>query len=447
MGLFNSLVTTANTMRAFERSLSTVQNNVANSSTPGFAKQRQQLLAQRFDLDVGIVGGVQIGEVINYRSEYAERSVRNANEQFGKYDQLASNLSQVEPLFAVTDGAGLPGALNRFFAATSQSTVSPNDTASREVILDRAQEVVTNFNQLGAGLSDARTNINGQIQRTVTRVNVITSQLAEVNVQRGAGPLDPGLDTKANNLLEELAGLVNYQSVAQPDGKVALYAAGSLLLIGDQTYPLALDSAAGTTLVRDGQGLDITEKISGGRLSGLLESHNAALPELQQGLDGLARDFADRVNLVLDGGVDQFGTRPLNPLFAYDDRSPAVTLALNPLTPEQLALAAAGEPGGNGNALELTKLATTKNTAGKTFAETYGDLSGRVGRQILSHRDTAEVRGQIYSQAKAIRQETQGVSLDEEAAQLIQAQRAYQAAAQLFRTLNDLTEAAINLGR
>jgi flagellar hook-associated protein 1 FlgK len=66
---------------------------------------------------------------------------------------------------------------------------------------------------------------------------------------------------------------------------------------------------------------------------------------------------------------------------------------------------------------------------------------------LVTSRSTAAIRGEIYSQAKAIRQEAQGVSLDEEAAQLIQAQRAYQAAAQLFRILNEITDAAINLGR
>jgi len=447
MGLFSSLLSTANTLRAFERSLTTVQNNVANANTPGFAKQRQDLVAQRFDLDVGIVGGVQAGKVINFRSEYAERSVREANQQFGKYDQLASDLGQVEPLFSVTNGAGLPGALNRFFAATSQATVSPNDTASRQAILDRAVEVALNFNQLGNGLGDARSNVNGQIRQTVTRVNEIAGQLAEVNRQRGFGQIDPSLDTKASNLLEELSGIVNYQSVEQPNGGTALYAAGSLLLIGDTSFPVALDSADGQTLVRDSQGLDITEKITGGRLSGLLESHNQAIPDLQKGLNGLALDFADQVNLVLEGGLDQFGTRPVTPLFAYENQSPSTSLTVNPLRPENLGLAAAGEPGGNGNALELTRVAAAKNPAGQTFSETYGDLSGQVGRQILSHRDRASLRGQIYAQAKSVRQDVQGVSLNEEAAQLIQAQRAYQAAAQLFKTLNDLTEAAINIGR
>ena len=449
MGLFNSLLSTANTLSVFERSLLTVQNNVANASTPGFAKQRQDLSAQRFNPDIGIAGGVQAGKIFSFRSEYAERTVRDANQHFGKYDQLASDLSHVEPLFAVGEGAGLPGAINRFFQAASQSTVSPNSAASRELVLDRAQEIATNFNQLSAGLSEARSNVDGEIRQTVNRVNEIAGQLAQLNSQRTAATSDAGLESRTNNLLEELAGLVNYQSVAQDDGRTSLYAGGSLLVIGDRSYPLGVDAFGGQRLIRDGLGgaADITSKITGGRLAGLLESHNQSIPELQAGIDGLARDFADQVNSVLDGGVDQFGTFPTTQLFRYEAAGAGISLAVNPLTAEQLALASAGDPGGNGNAIELTNLATRKNLTGKTLGEVYGDLGAQVGRKVLTHRDTASIRGQIYAQAKAVRQEVQGVSLDEEAAQLVQAQRAYQAAARLFKTLDELTNLAINIGR
>lgn len=447
MGLFNSLLSTANTLNAFERSILTVQNNVANASTPGYAKQRQDLQALRFDPDVGIVGGVQAGKVFNYRNEQAERNVRSAYEQFGKYDQQAGDLQQVETLFAVGEGAGVAGAVNKFFQAASQATVSPNDPASRELVLDRAQEVATNFNQLSAGVADARAGVDGQVRQTVARVNEIAGSLAQLNSQRQPGTADQGLESKVNQLLEELSGLVNYQSVDQDDGGTAIYAGGSLLLINDQTYPLTIDSTGGQRLVRDDLGADITSRITGGRLSGLLESHNRTIPDLQASIDNLARDFADQVNSVLDSGVDQFGGFPTTQLFRYEDAGPGISLAVNPLTAEQLALASAGDPGGNGNALELTALATRRDASGKTFVQTYGDLSARVGREVLTNRETAKIRGQIYAQAKSIRQEEQGVSLDEEAAQLVQAQRAYQAASQVFRTLNDLTELAINIGR
>ena len=447
MGIFTALQATATTLSVFERSLVTVQNNVANASTPGYAKQRQDLQALSFDPDVGVVGGVKTGTIISYRNEFAERAVRDSNQQFAKYDQLANDLAQVEPLFPVTNGAGVPAAINRFFQAVSNATVSPNDPSSRQLVLDRAREISTTFSQFSSSLGDLRSGVNGQIRETVIEVNQIAGQLADLNHQRGTAGGDTSLDAKTNQLLEQLAEKVNYQAVDQPDGTVALYAAGSLLLIGDQSYPLSLDASAGQTLVRDAQGVDITSRIDGGRLSGQLQSHNQTIPTLQAGLNGLARNFADQVNSVLSSGVDQGGTAPVTPLFTYDDAAPGISLQVSSLTPDQLALASASDPGGNGNAIALAALATSKDAAGKTFTQNYADLAASVGRQLTTNRDTADLRSQIYNQSKAIRQDLQGVSLNEEAAQLVQAQRAYQAAAQLFRTLNEITNAAINLGR
>ncbi len=46
--LFVSLMSSTSALRAFERSLATVQNNVTNASTPGYVKQSQVLNAASF---------------------------------------------------------------------------------------------------------------------------------------------------------------------------------------------------------------------------------------------------------------------------------------------------------------------------------------------------------------------------------------------------------------
>ena len=53
----------------------------------------------------------------------------------------------------------------------------------------------------------------------------------------------------------------------------------------------------------------------------------------------------------------------------------------------------------------------------------------------------------LLTQARAQRQDESGVSLDEEAAHLVQLQRAYQASAQLFRTINEMTQDVIGMLR
>lgn len=68
-----------------------------------------------------------------------------------------------------------------------------------------------------------------------------------------------------------------------------------------------------------------------------------------------------------------------------------------------------------------------------------------MGRDLGGSRASAGIQEDLLSQAKELRSALQDVSLDEEAVQIIQYQRAYQATAQLFKTINEMTDTVINV--
>ncbi|MEJ7607202.1 MAG: flagellar basal body rod C-terminal domain-containing protein [Bryobacteraceae bacterium] len=53
----------------------------------------------------------------------------------------------------------------------------------------------------------------------------------------------------------------------------------------------------------------------------------------------------------------------------------------------------------------------------------------------------------MVAQARSLRSEASGVSLDEEAVKLIEFQRAYQASARMVSILDEMTQIAVNIGR
>ena len=57
-GLNSSLLTAADAMTVFTRSLNVIGNNITNANTPGYATQSQSLTAKLFEPEVGITGGV-----------------------------------------------------------------------------------------------------------------------------------------------------------------------------------------------------------------------------------------------------------------------------------------------------------------------------------------------------------------------------------------------------
>jgi len=193
-------------------------------------------------------------------------------------------------------------------------------------------------------------------------------------------------------------------------------------------------------------GADITQSITGGKLSALLQDKNDVLPSYMADLNTLAEGVTAQVNATLANGLDQNGAAPSTDLFTFDaTNGAAFTLAVNPLTPDQMAAALPGAPGGNGNALALANLANTKTINGYTFAQFYGDLGGRLGRDLADAKDTQSTKEQLLTQAQAMREKASGVSLDEEAEHLVVFQRAYEATSKMLSVLNSLTETIMNV--
>ncbi|MCX6621015.1 MAG: flagellar hook-associated protein FlgK, partial [Acidobacteria bacterium] len=123
----------------------------------------------------------------------------------------------------------------------------------------------------------------------------------------------------------------------------------------------------------------------------------------------------------------------------------AMTLAASDITGEELAAATPEAPGGNTNALKLAAMATSRQSNGKTLSEEFAGLASKVGRELETSKANADTHSQLLTQARDLRSQISGVSLDEEASRLIEFQRSYQAASKLVGILNELTDTLIHL--
>ena len=103
--------------------------------------------------------------------------------------------------------------------------------------------------------------------------------------------------------------------------------------------------------------------------------------------------------------------------------------------------------GDNTKFLELAALETAKVMPGnKTLTDAYIESVSSVGNIAAQAKITQEALEVIYQQAFDAREQTSGVSLDEEAADLIRYQQAYQASAKVLQTASDLFDAILSAG-
>ena len=474
--LFASIAAAGSALRAFEQALEVTQNNVTNASTPGYARQRLILEAASFSADGSLAGGVTAGALLSARDAYAEQEVWSRLENLGYFTQQQSTLGAIESSFDISGTDGVFGAMTSLFQSFSAWSVSPSNSATRTAVLEAAGQMARVFQQSASDLSRISSQTDRQLQQTVTRINELAGLVRDCNAERlRSGSEDPGLDARLHAALEELAEITDFDVLREADGSYTLLLGGqSPLVFGETVHEVSLSysspadqppvypNAAPRARILDGTGNDVTGQISKGQLGALLETRNQLLPSLigdayQQGdLNRLAQAMADQVNQLLASGLVSDGPPPQPgvALFTYDSSNPtavAATVAVSPsIAPEQLAAIAAGPPYvSNGTALKLAQLGSPAGGTGQIddlgFVEFYAGLAAKVGRRVTAARDGSEVQTQLVAQARTLRQQTSGVSLDEEAVMLIQFQRAYQAAAKMISILDDLTEMTVNL--
>jgi flagellar hook-associated protein 1 FlgK len=175
-------------------------------------------------------------------------------------------------------------------------------------------------------------------------------------------------------------------------------------------------------------------------------------------LNALAQSFADRVNNILTNGLVSAGPPPVPgvALFTYaagDVTGVAKTLALNPaITAEQLAAISPGPPFvSNGAALELADMRNGNRpedlVGGASFLDFYASQARAVGDELRAARQQESRSQTLLAQARDLRQQLSGVSLDEEAIVLTELQRSYEANAQVVKIVDELIQSVLSIIR
>jgi len=472
--LLASLSTAGNALDVFQQALNVIQNNVNNSSTPGYATQSLNLEAQPLVVTGGLAGGVAARGLDDSRDQYAEEQVQLQTQTLGMYTAQAQATGTIQSLFDVTGNGGLPAALNNLLSAFSAWSATPTDATAEQTVLASAGSLANSVNGLANSLASTSQQLDGQIGSTVAQINSIAAQIQQYNVQvaQQSQP-DPGTEAQLYSSLDNLAQLTNFTTVTQDNGTVTVMLGdGSPLVIGNQVNALSVADSVNTNPppanpaspptahILDAEGNDITSQVDSGQLGGLLDVRNNVLASLrgdsqQAGtLNQFASTLADTVNQILESGTVTSGAGAAKgtALFTYDSSDATLaagTLALNPaIAADQLApVDASGTANGIPN--QLADLASPGNSqgtiGGMNLVQYLAQIASSVGQDNQTATSNQTTQQQVVSQAASLRDQISGVSLDQQATSVLQFQRAYQATAQVLTVLNDLLDDTMNM--
>jgi len=469
--LMAALGNAGSALDVYQQSLNVVQNNITNSTTPGYASESINLAAQPIQLSGGLVGGVAAVGLTSARNQYLDTTVRQQLQLLGQYSAQAQGTESLSNYFDATGNTGVPADLNTLFSAFSAWSVSPNSTTAQQSVLNAAGSLATDVNQLANSISQTGQAVQGQIGTSVQQINQLTAQIQQYNIQRkNSSTSDPNLDAQLSSELDQLSQLVNFSEVTQADGTVTIVLSGGTpLVIGNQQFNLSATAQipAGavnpdsqpSSVILDSNGNDVTSEITGGQLGGQLDVRNNVVASLigdgtQAGsLNTFAKNLADTINNILESGTvsTQSGAANGAALFTYnntDATTVAASLAVNPSISTASLAPVDSSGNANGNALQLASLASS-TTSGGIGGQTYGDyfssMMSALGNLNAVATGNEQTQQQVSDQTQAQRDQISGVSLDQQAILMMQYQRSYQATAQFITVVDQLAQATVDM--
>jgi flagellar hook-associated protein 1 FlgK len=452
-GIFGILDMGKQALLTQQKAIDVTSHNIANVNTPGYSRQRLHMeTSEPFSDSPGQIGtGVRAAEIQSVYDRFLSVQINSENESLGEWEAKKEALEKVEMVLDESSGHGLSQAMSDFWNAWQDLANSPSGQTERVSLVDKSQILASTFNNMAANMEQIREGIDTSLVGAVEEINGIAEQISGLNqrIQMAEGddqnPND--LRDKRDVLLSELSSIIDITSFEGNDGKVTVLVGGGMPLVEGITFrELSTETNAEglqDILWMDSKGNpeNITAMISGGKLGGWLDARDASIPEYLNGLDAMAAGIVQEVNNLHTSGFGLDGSTG-NTFF---DGSSASDIAVNSDVCDDVNMvaaagAASGVPGDNSKAIAIAnlqhELMMNGNTA--TFDDYYNSVVADVGFAVQEANMNYDNQSAILDQLNSYRESVSGVSLDEEMVNLIKFQHAYEAAAKLISTVDEL---------
>ena len=486
MSITSALSSALTGLSVTSRQAEILSSNVANATTPGYARRE---LGLRSAVLAGSGQGVAITGVTRSldRALLAERRLAQAGD--GDRSLRGAFLDRVEKKLGSPDE---PGSLAARLAVFDQSLIEargrPESQARLQTVLSAARSLADGFKTATNEIQAARGTADRQIAEEVGRLNSTLSRLQGLNAElrsfSGAGRDVSALLDERQRLVDSISAIIPVREVPREHDQIALFTVGGASLLEGTAAVFGFTAVntitAETTQALGGlSGITIngapyatagpTSPILGGSLGGLFAVRDELAVQAQDKLDAVARDLVERFSAAgldptLAPGAPGLFTDAGGAFVALDEIGLAGRLSANPAAdPAQggalfrlrdgLGAATEGPPG-NGTLLaalqsaltEANPLSSTGFTAGiRSFQGLAADLHSDASAQRLSaqaDQSFAAARLTALTDLEA----QNGIDTDQEMQALLVIEKNYAANAKVIQSVQDMIDILIRLG-
>ncbi|MGA0963047.1 MAG: flagellar hook-associated protein FlgK [Ilumatobacteraceae bacterium] len=435
MSTWAGISTALSSLRTQRVAIDVAGQNIANVNTPGYVRQR-------VDMTAGI--GVNVSAISRLHNGILGDRSRTESAQLQNLSIASNVVNDVEGVFPEPTTYGFQEKLDALWSSFSNVARDPNNAAARVQVLSQANAAADWLNNAATELEDITANYSSGLANLVTTVNGYAKELSELNVAVSQSVEN----TQAANALLDRRGYVADQlaqlvggSYHTNDSNQLSVTLGGGTLAGPSTYATLQVASAGGVTSLQWAGDSTTATVTSGAANGYLTAVNTTVDSWMTTLDSVASALTTTVNAVQTTGFDRDGNAGAN-LFSG---TTAATISVA-LTDGADIAASAIAPSGGVASLDGSKAdaMAALGTAANGPDELYQELVVSLGFAIQAADQAAATQESLASSITSQIDTESGVSIDEEMANLIAYQRAYEAAARVLTAIDAVLETLIN---
>jgi len=449
--LTGSMLIAANALLVQQGALDATTNNIANADTPGYSREVPILTeaAPVVESNIAYGQGVSLQQVASVRNQLLQLRLYDETQQQNNADTQVSYLQQVQSPFS-SDTTGIGSDITAFFNSLNQLSTDPTDSSARQSVLSAGNDLASDFHNTVSQLDTVQQSLNQNVTQTVQQINTLTTQIAQLNGQvasmQSMGQDGGTVEDQRDELITQLSALTSVSVVQGDQGLSLTTGNGTALVVGAQSFALqsSADSTGAVQVYSEGQ--SITSTLTGGQMGGLLNVRDQVLPSVMSSLDNLASGLATNFNAAQAQGFDLSGN-PGQAFFSDTTGAGAAESFSVAITdPSLIAASSDGSSGSNGNIAQLEAVQNQQMPSGQSPLDAYSNLVFSVGSVTSQAQSASQAAALGVQQVTDQISSTSGVSIDEETTNLIRYQHAFEAAARVITTVDEMTQSVLAMG-
>ena len=471
-GLFRTLNIGSESLSVTRMGVDTAGHNIANAQVEGYSRQRVNVKAREPHQKGGILlgAGAYAESIDRAHDQWNEKQLNRANQSAGASSAKLNALKSIEGLFSPDLQAGVDVEITSFFNSAQNLANFPDDVTVRTTFRESARNLSQSFQRVDSGLERERQDLNQKISFEISSLDDSMQGIARLNGQIREQEVSPGsqandLRDERDRILRDMSRKIDIHYYENQNGMMCVRGPGdSMLVDGNMATHLYVQPNPDNEGLHDvmiegaegGMDFNLSRHVGSGEISAMMEVRDKVIPGLAEKNNQLASSMAESINGVHRQGFGLNGFQEVAGRNLFKTGSDLTKAAANMSLEDSIeastdAISFASTPMASGDNVvgnQMIALKEQKLLDGRAdFLQFYSDMVGGFGTQVVRAGHVNEAEEILVKDLQTRREAVSGVSLDEEATNLMRWQANFAASSKLITTVDEMLDTVLSMKR